>query len=103
MPAFYKATVGAFLDTPSDQISGALSERIIQAFAGDESRQLAAWKRQIEILKSALRRTAAETALCKSWGILFEYPMLRLQRRLDIVLLAGNLIVVIGHCQSNST
>ena len=95
MPAFYKASVGTFLDTPSDQISGALSERIIQAFAGDESRQLSAWKGQIEILKFSLRETAAETDLCLGWGILFEYPMLRLQRRLDIVLLAGSLIVVI--------
>ena len=95
MPAFYKASVGTFLDTPSDQISGALSERIIQAFAGDKSRQLSAWKRQIDILKSTLGETAAETDLCSTWGILFEYPMLRLQRRLDIVLLAGNLIVVI--------
>jgi hypothetical protein len=95
MPAFYKATVASFLDTPSEQISGALSERVIQAFAGDESRQLAAWKKQIDILKSVLRETAAETDLCAQWGILFEYPMLRLQRRLDIVLLAGELILVI--------
>ena len=27
MPAFYKASVGTFLDTPRDQISGALSDR----------------------------------------------------------------------------
>jgi hypothetical protein len=95
MPAFYKASVRTFIATPSDQISGALSERIIQVFAGDESRQLSAWKRQIDILKSSLRETAADTDLCLGWGILFEYPMLRLQRRLDTVLLAGSLIVVI--------
>ena len=69
MPAFYKASVGAFLDTLNEHISGALSERIIQSFAGDESRQLAAWKRQIDILKSALRETIAKTDLCSSWGI----------------------------------
>ena len=95
MPAFYKASVGTFLSTPSEQISGTLSERIIRDFAGDESRQLAAWKKQIEILKSALRETVVLTDRCSSWGILFEYPMLRLQRRLDIALLAGSLIVVI--------
>ena len=40
MPAFFKSTVGTFLDTPREQISGALSERVTQAFAGDEPRQL---------------------------------------------------------------
>ena len=37
MPAFYKASVGTFLDTPSDQISGALRSGSYPAFAGDES------------------------------------------------------------------
>jgi len=37
-----------------------------------------AWKKQIEILKAALQNTTAETNLCASWGILFEYPMFRL-------------------------
>lgn len=95
MAAFYKATVGQFLATPSDHISGALSERIIQSFAGDESKQLEAWKQQIEILKSTLRITTDENQKSANWGILFEFPMLRLQRRLDIVLLAGDLVVVI--------
>ena len=95
MPAFYKDIVSDFLKNPSQNISGQLSESVIRSFSGDESLQLAAWKEQIELLKSSLREAAKENDAVNSWGILFEYPMLRLQRRLDIVLLAGRTVVVI--------
>lgn len=95
MPAFYKSTVKGFLYTSSEQISGVLSERVIKAFAGDQSRQLVSWKKQIEILKAALRTATSDANQTGHWGILFEFPLLRLQRRLDVVVLAGCLVVVI--------
>lgn len=95
MPAFYKDTVADFLKKPSEHISGQLSESIIRSFSGDESLQLTAWKEQIEVLKSSLREVSEKCDDINNWGVLFEYPMLRLQRRLDIVLLAGGVVVVI--------
>lgn len=40
MPTFYNTSMGESIETPNQQILGALSEKAIQAFAGDESRQL---------------------------------------------------------------
>jgi hypothetical protein len=95
MPAFFKSSVDEFLHVPSDQVAGILSSTLINAFSGDHSRQLKSWKTQIELLKLALNKVAKAHPKTGQWGILFEYPLLRLQRRLDVVLLAGNRVLVI--------
>ena len=95
MPAFYRAHVRNFLATPTDQIVGVLSSAVIQGFSGDHSSQLVSWKAQVELLKAALENASQAHPKVLRWGILFEYSLLRLQRRLDVVILAGTLLTVI--------
>src|SRR5687768_15489925 len=95
MPAFFKSDVARFLKTPSEAIVGALSAALIKGFSGDHSRQLAAWRAQVEILRSAMSQVIARNPDAAAWGVLFEFPLLRLQRRLDIVLLAKSRVVVL--------
>lgn len=95
MPAFYKAAAAQFIGTPSDVVVGTLSTALIKGFSGDHQRQLVSWQTQVEILQSALRRVIVDYATAGSWGVLFEFPLLRLQRRLDVVLLAGSRAVVL--------
>lgn len=95
MPAFYRAKAIQFIETRSDVVVGALSTALIKGFSGDHQRQLASWRTQVEILQSTLSRVIVEHADAGRWGVLFEFPLLRLQRRLDVVLLAGSRVIVI--------
>jgi hypothetical protein len=95
MPAYYRAAASNFASAPAQEIVGALSTSIIREFTGDHSRQLASWQTQVRLLQTCLRHTADKYPNAHNWGILFEYPLLRLQRRLDVVILAGTTVVVI--------
>jgi len=92
MTAFYQADLETFASTSTEQIVASLSAKLIAKFSGNQSQQLAAWRRQVEILSAACR---GESSRAGKWGLLIEYPLLRLQRRLDVVLLCGQLVLVI--------
>jgi hypothetical protein len=95
LAAFFRSSVSSFLEKRAADITGDLSKSIIKKFSGDHSQQLTAWIDQLDILKDALESSLASQASVAHWGILLEYPLLRLQRRLDVVLVCGQRIVVI--------
>ena len=95
MPAYYKSVAFRFTKTPADEILGALSTSIIQHYSGDHSKQLASWQTQIDLLQTCLGKIIDKFPNAKKWGVLFEYPLLRLQRRLDVVILVGTSVVVV--------
>ena len=95
MPAYYKSTVSRFLETPSSEVIGALSDSLIREFTGDHTKQHASWKMQVDFLQELLNQLTEKFQNAENWGILFEYPLLRLERRLDVVILAGLSVIVI--------
>lgn len=95
MAAYYSSTASHFLATSSSEIIGALSISQISNFTGDHSRQLASWEVQVDLLQKTLRHITAKFQDAENWGVLIEYPLLRLQRRLDSVILAGQSVIVI--------
>ena len=95
MPAYYRSLAFHFVRTPAYEIVGALSTSIIQQYSGDHSKQLASWQTQIDLLQTCLHQIINNFPYAKKWGVLFEYPLLRLQRRLDVVILAGTSVVVV--------
>jgi hypothetical protein len=62
--------------------------RLVQAHTINRDTQIRAWCAQIELLRRALKRLPA------SWHLLLEYPLLRLARRIDAVLLTGSAVLV---------
>ncbi len=90
MTAFYSAKLVDFSCKDGASILGALAVEQ----PGATPQQHEAWRVEIEILKKAavvwLNHPSAA-----HWGLLIEYRMLRLHRRIDAVLLAGELIFVI--------
>jgi hypothetical protein len=54
-----------------------------------------AWSEEIRILGVALRAVVAHEPSARGWGILLEYPLFRVGRRLDAILLLGRVICVI--------
>ena len=95
MPAWFKATVGDFITKPPADVVGALSRELIRSFSGDHAKQRASWFEQVTLLQESLDALTGDRPQAINWGILFEYPLLRLQRRLDIVVLAGQRVAVV--------
>lgn len=90
--SFYAATVGEFLLATPDQLIGRMSIRLAALHRQAEHDQLRAWTREIELLRAAFAEIG-EPAL--DWSVLFEAPILRLGRRMDVVVLAPGVVAVV--------
>lgn len=88
--AFFGSTVERFLASDPDHVIGFLATRVSIEHTGDESQQIEAWRSQIRILRQALAVTRQDSL---KWGILLEYPLLRLGRRIDTVLLIKDWVI----------
>jgi len=90
MPAFYVATVPEFLTHDQDLIVGRQTGVVRNALTELSAEQLEAWRKQLPILRAAL---ASESA--RSWSLLLEYPIPRRGKRIDAVILAHDVILVL--------
>lgn len=90
MPAFYSASVPAFLAHEEDLIIGKQTRITKQGISELSVEQLEAWRNQLPILRDALRAPCAQ-----GWHLLLEYPIPRRAKRIDVVILAKNLILVL--------
>jgi hypothetical protein len=95
LPAFFESTVEGFLSTEVAAITANLTLSLARRFSGDHRQQLRSWTGQLHILRTALQTVSIANSAALRWGVLLEYPLLRLQRRLDAVLVCGGRIVVI--------
>ena len=89
MRAWWSAPLPDFLAHSPEAIVGVLSTRLVETHPLNRATQLQAWREQIAILRAALR------GLPENWRLLFEYPLLRLGRRIDAVLLTDRAVLVL--------
>ena len=54
-----------------------------------------AWEKQINVLKTTAETLVDESAEFGRWGLLLEYPIPRRQKRIDLVLLARDVILCV--------
>jgi hypothetical protein len=87
--AWWSGTLQDFSVSKDEHILGRLAACAMQAYRTNESAQLRAWAWQFELLRPALNE------LPKHWRLLLEYPLIRLGRRLDAVLVTDRAIIVI--------
>lgn len=90
MSALYHAKLSEFLLQDPTLVVGHLSGLAKYAHTEIKAEQLQAWHEQITILHEALDRHSA-----RSWHLLFEYPIPRRGKRIDVIILAGDVILVI--------
>ncbi len=76
------------IDTPLATITGTLAEAQLRHYRTSEMQQLRAWADGIALLRTALLPHP-------DWHVLLEYPMLRLGRRADAIVLTGAAILVL--------
>jgi hypothetical protein len=89
MPAWWSASLAELLEREPEEIVGGLATRLVETHSINRDTQVRAWRAQIELLRHAL------TGLPPRWHLLLEYPLLRLGRRIDAVLLTGHAILVL--------
>lgn len=90
--SFFAGRVQEFLATEPEQIIGRMSGRLAEVHRSADRDQIRAWARQIELLTKTFR-DLGEGAL--DWSILFEMPLLRLGRRLDVVVLMSGVVALV--------
>jgi hypothetical protein len=96
MPAYVSLAVEQFVDSDTSTIVGLLQQAYARdGFSSQYMRQIKAWSRIVPEFRATLSRLSSVRPAARAWTILFEYPLYRLRRRIDIVILAGGVIIVI--------
>lgn len=90
MPAFYAARVAEFLSHEEDLIVGRQTGVTRSALSELSAEQLEAWREQLVILRSTL-----SSEFARDWYLLLEYPIPRRGKRIDAVILAHDIILVL--------
>lgn len=95
MKAFYSDNLVNFLNTDKDTIIGQLSSAYSEArFYKLISVQIEVWKEEISVLKKSFKYLQNEIDI-NHWHILFEYPIPRRGKRIDVVILTETIILVL--------
>jgi hypothetical protein len=88
---FFGARVDEFMAVQPDAVVGALTTRAALEFRGNQPEQVHAWREQIVLLRNAFSKLSD----ADNWGLLLEYPLRRLGRRPDALVLTPGVIIVI--------
>ena len=96
MPAYVRRTIVRFIHDDAAAIVGSLQQAYAaDGFASQYTRQTKAWARVIPKLQFTFVELLKVRPDAQDWTILLEYPLYRLRRRIDVVILADNLVVVV--------
>jgi hypothetical protein len=87
--AWWSGDAAELLASEPEAIVRRLALRLVETHHLNRDTQLHAWRQQIALLRLATR------GLHGTWRVLFEYPLLRLGRRIDTVLLTEAAILVL--------
>jgi hypothetical protein len=94
MPAYYRASLQEFPATAQSEIETTLAAQNAKAAFPLQPAALFAWKSQLPHFQCAARWLLQEVPQSRSWWILLEYPIPRVGKRIDAVVLAGDVIIV---------
>lgn len=96
MRAYYCNLVAEFLKASPSEVGFSLVDQNGKfGFPELKTDAVDAWKNEVLLLQSQLSLLSAKLPQAAHWGILLEFTIPRRQRRIDVVLLAGELIFVI--------
>jgi len=96
MPAFYRAPLLEFISASDSQLTGLLSLAYARdGFKDQKSQQTLAWAQDIFRLRESLASLVARTPAASHWTVLLEFNIPRKMRRIDVVLLAGDQIILL--------
>jgi hypothetical protein len=96
MPAFYRASIAEFLHVSESELTGRLTTEYARSgFQSQRTSQTLAWIADILHLHSILSDVTHRNPATATWHILLEFPIPRKEKRIDVVLLAHDVIVIL--------
>jgi len=95
MPAYYRALLSKFVTDPASSIIGELTLENGRAQFPLAPEAVEAWRLQLPPLVSGCQQLIAETPDAENFEILLEYPIPRVGKRIDAVILMHDIIVAI--------
>jgi hypothetical protein len=97
MRAWWSGDLTTLLATPPEAIVQRLAVRLVETHHLNHAAQLTAWREQVALLQVATRDLSGE------WRVLLEYPLLRLGKRIDVVLLTDRAVLVLEFKATDQT
>jgi hypothetical protein len=97
MRAWWSGDLTTLLAEALEAIVQRLAVRLVETHHLNHAAQLVAWRDQVALLRSAARGLPGE------WRVLLEYPLLRLGKRIDAVLLSDRAILVLEFKTADQT
>jgi hypothetical protein len=95
MPAYRRLTLSELQHESDSTIIGDLAQANAAARFPIPAEQIDAWRVQAQPLRDATSRLIQRWPQAREWALLIEYPIPRIGQRIDAVLLAGSLVVVL--------
>jgi len=95
MPAYYQSRLGEFVSENPSTILWKLAQANAVARFPLTSQAVEAWHVQLPFLTSGISELLRVRPQARDWGIMLEYPIPIVGKRIDAVLLAHNFIIVI--------
>lgn len=95
MPAYYRAPLSKFVSEPTTEVNWALALENGKAQYPLTPEAIKAWELQLPPLQDACRQLLAEIPQPANFEVLLEYPIPRVGKRIDVVILMHDVIVVI--------
>jgi hypothetical protein len=103
MSSFYIRNIKSFLEEDERSILSDLAAGITNLNFDLNEETLHSWKDAITQLRPCLRRIVSKNPVAADWSILFEYVIPMINQRIDCVIIAGDLILVIEFKGGEST
>src|SRR5205085_2778592 len=95
MPAYYRTRLADFIAEEPQAVIGQLQIKYAEdGFAQQYLTQTRAWAEVVPLLQAEARTLVEHLPGACSWNILLEFPLYRLQRRIDIVVLTTSIVVI---------
>src|SRR5690606_12706327 len=89
-------TLQQFIEAPKEVLLSELSQSYAaDGFSSQYTSQTKAWVESLDLLQRDLRVVSQRRASACQWTILLEYPLYRLRRRIDAIVLTEDVVVVI--------
>ena len=96
MPAFYRTSLEHFIASSDGELTGLLSLAYARdGFEDQKTQQTLAWANDLPKLREVLANVWHQRPDVGTWTVLFEFNIPRKMRRIDVVLLAGEQIVLL--------
>jgi hypothetical protein len=94
--AYYRNSLAAFLAASPSEVAFTLVDQNGRfGFSELKADAVDAWKDEVAVLQDQFSELSVRLPAALQWGVLLEFTIPRRQRRIDAVLLAGELILVL--------